>query len=210
MIFLKNIFYLIVLITCLTSCGNKNVIPDCICKNDEIKLSSLNLSDDSFQIYAVKQKISLNGKPFNGKIIDCYEDKIRFRGISKEGLLNGPGIIYSENITMVHFKNGLLDGKWKSFSNDSTLIEEGHFKNHKQHGKYRSFLNGRLWQEGEYKNDYIEGRYYIYKENGNIDEVIEFKNGIVKNCVGDCDEFSEGDDDYGMGYPSGYYIRDYQ
>ena len=197
--FVSLVFTLFVLLSCEDS------RPACVCTKDEVNVLKLKSSDDRDAVFASKQKLTLNNKPYNGKIIECYDDKIRFRGACKDGYLNGPGRFYSDDITLVNFKNGLLDGKWKSISNDSSLIIEGNFKNHKQSGTICNYHQGFLWQKGTYINDNLHGNYYIYKKDGSVKALIQFKKGIVKDCIGDCDEFNPGDDDFGMGYS--YYYR---
>jgi antitoxin component YwqK of YwqJK toxin-antitoxin module len=165
MTIVKNFFVFLVLLL-LISCEDTR--PDCVCGKKEVKVTNLQSSDDRNAVFVSKQKLTLNRKPFTGKIIDCYENK------------------------------------WKSYSRDSSLIVKGHFKNHKQHGPICNYRNGLLWQKGTYINDHLEGPYYIYKKDGSVKTVIEFKKGIVKNCIGDCDEFNKGDDDYMMGYMVNY------
>jgi hypothetical protein len=201
MTIVKNFFVFLVLLL-LISCEDTR--PDCVCAKNEVKVTNLQSSDGRDAVFVSKQKLTLNRKPFTGKIIDCYENKIRFRGSCKDGYLNGPGRIYSDDVTLINFKRGLLHGEWKNYSHDSSLIVKGHFKNHKQHGPICNYRNGLLWQKGTYINDNMEGPYYIYKKDGTVKTVIEFKKGIVKNCIGDCDEFNIGDDDYMMGYMVNY------
>lgn len=186
----------------LVSCEDSR--PPCVCEADEINVNKLKSNDDRESVFVSKQRLTLRNKPYTGKIIECYDGKMRFRGTLKDGYLSGLGQFNSGDVTNMNFKNGLLDGKWESYSTDRTLKVEGQFKNHKQHGTIRNYLNGILWQKGEYKNDLLEGEYYIYKKDGSIKTVVHYKKGIVKNCIGDCDEFNIGDDSYMMGYTISY------
>lgn len=79
------------------------------------------------------------------------------------------------------FKNGVLNGIYKEYSNSGQLIEESSYTNGKKNGKNQAFwANGQKKYDCEYVNGTIKSSCIEYDENGNINKKSEI---IGKNLI---------------------------
>ena len=115
--------------------------------------------------------------------VDGKEKKGSYTGEFKTGKPHGNGVFKTQNkngsrYTLTsHFKNGKPDGeailRFESGSRNENVYKEGLLN-----GKCKSyFSNGKLGMEGEYKNGKQEGTFKQYYKSGKIAKECEYKNG---------------------------------
>ena len=106
----------------------------------------------------------------SGKEIKKFEAKrgvLNFESYSEYGSLE----------TIGSLKNGLREGLFKFYSNNS-LLSEKNYKNGKLDGKANTYFpNGSIKIECEYKDNELDGYFTRYFENGKIEEEGWYKNG---------------------------------
>jgi uncharacterized protein len=114
----------------------------------------------------------------NGKSIQYFEEggKQLEQNYTND-TLNGPFTEYypGDKIkTKGSYNMGLWDGKWEYYDEKGLLVGEGDFI--KGSGILKGYSwNGRLIREVHYKNNQKDGKEILYKENGLLDKVREFK-----------------------------------
>lgn len=75
--------------------------------------------------------------------------------------------------------NGVKQGNFKLYYEDSTLQMIGHIEQNLNVGKWQYFYpDGKIESEGNFVNDYPEGKWIWYFQNGNIKEEGDFVKGI--------------------------------
>lgn len=198
-------FYLVATFLCalFSSCTDKR--PSCESSKFEFDYAGLEHEKET-DPWLRPQKIMYKGNLFSGSFKACENDKLEFEGTCVDGYLNGSATFYvGDEKYVLSFENGLLHGPWKKYSSESNLIEEGNFLQNKQEGLYRYYLNGMVWNEGNFVNDMLEGEYYKFNNNGTKESVVTFKRGVVIECIGDCEDYTEGSDDWNIGYPRNFY-----
>lgn len=90
---------------------------------------------------------------------------------------------YSEQDTTLikieHYKLGVKDGVWKTFSTSGVLLEETNYLKNRRHGTCKSYyLNGQVQLEEEYVGGKTNGKSTAYYPNGNISVTGNYHNGI--------------------------------
>ena len=84
------------------------------------------------------------------------------------------GNLYKEG----QFKNGLKEGIWKTYYDDSYDIENYH--NGKLNGEFKKFSkDNHLLVKGEYKEHKKEGVWGFYYSDGGLKNEVEYKNGEI-------------------------------
>lgn len=108
----------------------------------------------------------------------------------KNGKLEGIWISYypNEKISSIgKFKNNLLDSTWLFFNEKGELIQEINYLNGKKNGYFIKYYEGKekaIKEKYLYINDKIEGKSYIFYENGNIKRIENYKNGKIDGyCI---------------------------
>ena len=101
--------------------------------------------------------------------------------VYKNGKLNGEYKSFNFNgqLTGISiYENGLKSGTGRLYHDNGQLQAEGTFENDKLHGKLTYyFLTGQKKSEENYKNGTVNGQYITYLKNGNIADSISFSNG---------------------------------
>jgi len=146
------------------------------------------LADVTF--YASTKKIiskgKMNGKRFIGQWVYYHKDadaKMIVENFNDEGKLEGERNVFYKNGQMAEkafYKNGLLHGEAKWFSEDSTLIKVSHYKDDKLEGKTINYDgSGKVASEGEYVKNKKHGVWKYY-EDGEIIKEIDHTNETVR------------------------------
>lgn len=95
------------------------------------------------------------------------------------GLENGPFVNYRGNTVEIEgtYKDGKLDGLYKSYYENGNLKREENYKDGELDGIAKWYHeNGNIGEEKNYKNGKLDGGWKIYYENGNLK-----REGIVNN-----------------------------
>ncbi|MGL5124595.1 MAG: toxin-antitoxin system YwqK family antitoxin [Fusobacteriaceae bacterium] len=121
------------------------------------------------------------------EVIDAYQLQERngiYYKINEEKGFTGTGIFKDENGQLkveYNYKNGQLDGTYKSYYENGQLKVEGNLKNGLQDGLVKRYYeNGQLRHEENYKNGEFEGPYKDYYENGQLRSKGNYKNGKLE------------------------------
>ncbi len=75
------------------------------------------------------------------------------------------------------YKNGKLDGLYKTYYFSGKLKEQKTYINGKENGEWKKYyIDGKLKESGDFINGELEGLYESYYENGTIEIRSEYKN----------------------------------
>jgi uncharacterized protein len=102
----------------------------------------------------------------NGKL----KEEAQFSGNKRHGITRE----YDEDgtlITLQRFNNGILVERERLNRTDSKGLKQGVWKTY--------YGNGRVRTEANYRDDTMEGVYKEYDENGNIQLLLEYANGVL-------------------------------
>ena len=108
---------------------------------------------------------------------------------------------------------GELNGKFKAYSVDGKLIEEGSYSNGKMNGVFREYMDGKLIVQCLYKDDRMDGKFTRWRDidKGILESTINYKNGLPQLLM----EFDENSmikriiyyDESGVGVEENEYKR---
>ena len=145
------------------------------------------IADVTF-IASTKKVISegkMNGKRFIGEWTFYHknsDNKMIVENYNDEGLLEGERFVYFKNGTIAEsaiYKNGLLHGESKWYSEKSVVLRLTHYKNDHLEGKTINYDgNGNITSEGNYIKSQKKGIWKYYKE-GKVAKEIDHTNQEV-------------------------------
>ena len=151
---------------------NKKIFKDSLLNG---KWLAYSIYENDYCIFEVKNN-NINGNYYfyypNGKIKWSIE--------YSEGLKIGIWKRFSENnllIVEIPYENDLAHGQIKKYS-DGKFVAFMDFVKGKMHGKFIAYYeNGILKFDGTYLKDKLEGPFYHYDNEGNLDYIENFENG---------------------------------
>ncbi|PKQ62360.1 toxin-antitoxin system YwqK family antitoxin [Labilibaculum manganireducens] len=113
------------------------------------------------------------GDLYTGTYTEFYESgNKRIEMNLVEGKRNGKITLYFENEKIQEvrsYSDGLMDGTWITWNDNSVKIAEATYKRNKKHGKWYIWDdNGVKRYEMEYSEGEKVGTWYIWDENGNL------------------------------------------
>ncbi len=152
---------------------NNTAFPECI---KEFTSNSQNVSVSYYYPDGkLKSKGNMMGQKREGKWTYFFKDgiKVLSEELYKNGLLEGDYKTYYINGKLTEwskYKNGLLNGTSKRFTEDGILIEEINYKEGKLNGEAKYYnTSGELMLKGFYLDDISVGAWESY-ENGQLKE----------------------------------------
>ncbi len=177
-------------------CGNPNATEHIVLRDDstrivreydvlkgtKVKHGKLTVKDFDGKMYEESnfdhgklsgvQKLYTKGKLYS---IAHFKDSII------HGLYTSYHIETGEPYVIGNYNMGVMEGKWKTYTNQGKLKEIVTFKNNEENGPFVEFWpNGKIKAEGEYLNgDNENGLLYLYSPNGVLYKKMECKEG---NC----------------------------
>ena len=144
------------------------ILTNISCSDKEIGIDQVEISFEKNKMIFIK-----NDKPFNGIIIERYDDdKIKLKMEIKNGFKNGEIIQYFENgyiQTKSYFQKGEIDGVFKSFYPNGSLQLITYYQNDKKSGSFEEFfINGALKSCSNYFLGVKIGKSYAFFESGGV------------------------------------------
>jgi hypothetical protein len=157
-----SIFFVLLIITLLHSCGKDNY-------NRNYRM------DEDGLIY----KYGTN-ELYTGLVTDTSDVIITFEVVG--GIKHGAFITFYTNGNYEKYgmvENDVNIGTWSYFYPDGQLESTGSFKNNKPEGEWVSYYpNGKIKAKGEYIEGEQHGRWKFYDEEGELINVYIFGNGV--------------------------------
>jgi antitoxin component YwqK of YwqJK toxin-antitoxin module len=98
-----------------------------------------------------------------------YSNKTEESFTYSKGILNGEYKRYNNNMSIVEqgeFSNGKKNGPWITFSNNGKTIYT--YQQDIKEGKYEKYTGGIIVSEGNYSNDLMNGEWVFRWDNGNL------------------------------------------
>ncbi len=102
----------------------------------------------------------------------------------RDSIIHGPFVSYHLETGKIYvagnYNNGVMEGKWKTYTNRGKLKEIVSFKNNEENGPFVEFYpNGKIKAEGEYLNGPNEhGILYLYNPNGILYKKMQCEKGV--------------------------------
>jgi tetratricopeptide (TPR) repeat protein len=126
---------------------------------------------------------------FGQGIVSCYDSNSAYyngklyTGLVKECYSNG-------NISQTYYrKNGISDGEMTYFYENGIISETGFIKNGNREQEWIAYYNtGRIKYKGSYLNNKSIGETFYYLDNGTLNFVLNFDNGKMISCKGNCQD----------------------
>ena len=165
-------------------------------------------SEEYTDIYSYK-----NGE-LDGLNVIYYKNNIKEIGHWKAGKQNGLFQMYTEDGVLIdnanfkagerdglteqfyndtgklrvsaNYKNGVLDGKFKTYYPNGNLQGEVTYKNGEMNGEYREYNeNKNIRLSGSYKNNLQDGEWKSYLEDGTLETIVNYKDGELNGLKED-------------------------
>ena len=141
-------------------------------------------NEDEFKI--LNEKLD---KPFKHELIfkDEQKTKLKYMGQLKDDKYNGRGILYDEYTYDGYFKDGIKNGYFRIYQNNSKkLIYQGFLKDSKYHGKGILYDNS---GNKKYEGNFNESKYYgigiEYFRKGISKRKMVYDGFPLKECFGE-------------------------
>ncbi|MDP5081309.1 MAG: toxin-antitoxin system YwqK family antitoxin [Winogradskyella sp.] len=127
----------------------------------------------------------MNGKLYINEWIFYHKNstsKMIVENYNADGQLEGKRIVYYVNGVageIAFYKNGLLNGESKWYSEKNVLLRHTNYKDDLLHGKSLNFdPNGVITSEGDYVEDQKAG-IWKYFQNGKLSKEVDHTNNVV-------------------------------
>ncbi len=185
----------ILLLSSLWNCGDPNATEPVTTKNDTTEVVA---------IYHVLKGTDIRHGPyeekdFQGRLLEQSnyshgklqgEQKLYNKGVLysiahySDGVINGLYTSYhlgtDKPYVIGNYKNGVMEGKWKTYTRQGKLKEIVTFKNNEENGPFAEFYpNGKIKAEGNYINgDNEQGLLLMYTPNGVLYKKMQCENGV--------------------------------
>lgn len=144
-----------------------------------------------------------NGVPHGEMLIYDDSETVSHKLYFEEGVLNGPAEFYvdgkpmmitefrngqqagettvytnGKKSTVMHYKDGMIDGPFMSFDEQGNLIREVVYVAGKMEGECSVYYpDGTLMEHSTYKNGQLDGEVQKYYPSGVVREISTFENG---------------------------------
>lgn len=115
--------------------------------------------------------ISFAQDAFKKKTIKTFYQVTTRKGNLKDGSIKEEYEVLESNETT---KNGF----YRKYSAYETLLMEGFYLNDKKNGLWKTYENGIMYSEGEFKDDFLEGKWIFYFDKNKIKAEGTYKKDI--------------------------------
>ncbi|EDP69622.1 putative inner membrane protein translocase component YidC [Flavobacteriales bacterium ALC-1] len=129
----------------------------------------------------------MDGKRFIGQWVFYHKNskaKMIVENYNEEGNLNGERHVYYKDGSFAEkafYKNGMLDGEAKWFSEKNTLLRSSKYKADRLNGKTINYdADGKVTSEGSYEEDMKKGIWRYYKGDKLTKEIDHTNNTVIK------------------------------
>lgn len=106
----------------------------------------------------------------------------RTQGDYEGRLLHGEFVLKNKESKMIqkgYYKNGLKNGKWKTWNDKGLLTEVKNWKNGNLNGLVVSFVDGKTTHVNQFKKGKLQGNQFEVQE-GELINVGRYKKGVLK------------------------------
>ncbi len=155
--------------------------------------SSNDYADVSGPDFATTENVTYyKGKPYNGKGYEFHEIwGATFVGLYKNGLMEGEWKSYAEHgrvMDIITYKNGIQSGLFIKYFDDGKPLLKGSFLNGLEEGRWELYYdNGQLIGYSTFVNGKRIGKREEFKKDGSPWFTKYYDNGVEVRCEGDCD-----------------------
>ncbi|MCL2651519.1 MAG: hypothetical protein FWD60_10920 [Candidatus Azobacteroides sp.] len=157
----------------------------------QIKINDVNcynLGDGRYYCQNKETKEPLEGSV---RMIDGYTSQY-VEAVFKKGIPDGSWKRYENNVLVEEYtyKEGILNGDYKTYYTDGSKKSERQFVNGKAEGKFiKYYTNGKIESEVNFKNGEQDGAEVFYDSEGNVRSSATYstgkENGTKKQSYGD-------------------------
>ena len=171
-------------------------------KSQEDKIETVNITDPSSGKLLKTVELK-NGVPHGAVVIYDDDGSISHKLNYVEGVLSGEAEFFQKNqlimktnfsnnvqdgetivylngnkSTIMHYKNGMLDGSFLSYDEQGHLVREVSYEDGKMQGDCNVYYpDGALMEHSVYKDNLLDGEMQRYYQSGIVREISTFENG---------------------------------
>ncbi len=136
----------------------------------------------------------LNGEKYTGQASYTLSNGVlQFQYTYKDGLQHGPYVTYYGNGNKQKegtYNYGKQDGEYKEYYESGPLKYWYNWDNEKKVGEWKSFYeNGGKWTLRNFQNDKLNGKLYVWDEQGRLGKEQTYVNGVQTEKINHFENF---------------------
>jgi len=177
---MKHLLLAFTLILSFAACKNNN--------GSKNNMLEVDLKEIEFKTINNVSTAHYEGKPFNGKVVTKLKSGKPFTSYEyKDGIKHGAYATWYGNGNMQKegfYNMGKEHGEFKEYYENGDLQRHHHWDNDKKVKTWLSYYEGGAkWTHREFENDQLNGKVYVWDEEGELGKEYDYVRGNLTNKI---------------------------